>query len=233
MSQHIRLLLVDHNTLLRRCLASTLNRRRDFEVVGDAGAGREAMSLARSLQPDVVVVDPDTPEGGDGIIEQLCQELPDAAVLALTDRADEHARDVLLAGARGCVGKVCEPDDLARAIKQVHAGELVVGSQIMDAILESLHETGNPTAEPAGLTERELDVLRLVAAGHTNPEIARQLFITEHTVKGHLARILGKLGLENRVQLATYAYQHGLADYPETDPPQPGSLPDRAGDPPR
>lgn len=212
MSQAIRLLLVDHNTLLRRCLASTLNRRRDLEVVGDTGCRDEALELARRLEPDIVVIEPDAPEGGPDLIEGLRAELPGAGVLALTHSHHDIARRALLAGARGCVEKSCEPEDLVRAIKQVHAGEMVVGSDAIDSLLGSLNESDEVPAESAVLTEREMDVLRLVADGHTNPEIARLLFITEHTVKGHLAKILGKLGLDNRVQLATYAMQHGLME---------------------
>lgn len=213
MSELIRLILADHNTLFRRCLASALNRRRDFDVVGNAASGRETLDLARSLRPDVVIVEPSLPDGGPDVIRSLCSILPDAGVLLLSSCCDEAIREALLVGARGYVAMTCEPEDLVRAIKRVHAGELVVGPQAIGSILEHLNGNVPHAAQSGGaLTPREMDVLRLVAAGRTNPEIARELYITEHTAKGHLAKILGKLGVDNRVQLATYAIQHGLVD---------------------
>lgn len=215
MSQLIQLLLVDDNTLLRRCLASTLNRRRDLEVVGDTADRDEALELARALRPHVVVIDPDSINDGPELIEALREDLPDSAVLVLTHSHDDVARCAFLSGARGCLEKNCEPEDLVRAIKQVHSGEMVVGSGTIDSLLGSLGEPEPDPMESRGLTSREMDVLRLVAEGRTNSEIANALYITEHTVKGHLAKLLGKLSLDNRVQLAIYAIQHGLAASPE------------------
>lgn len=210
-SDAIRILLVDHQTLLRRSLSVLLNRRRRFDVVGEAATGSEALAQARSLQPAVTVVEPDVPEGGPNLISELCRETPTCGVLVLTSGSPEDgAGRVLQAGARGYLDKSCEPDDLARAIERVHAGELVVSPGATDALLKDLGGETSREPAPSGLTEREVDVLRLVVQGRTNPEIARELCITEHTAKGHLAKILSKLALDNRVQLATYGLQHGL-----------------------
>ena len=211
MSRPIRLLIVDGHTLFRCGLAALLNRRRGLQVVGEAATGTEALTQGVLLQPDVVVLDLAIPEGGSALVTQLCRESPKCAVLVLTpsDQMTE-ARAVLQAGARGCIQKNCEPDELVRAIERVHAGELVVSRLAVEVLLEELSpERANPPGL-ARLTERELEVLHLVMRGLTNPAIARELCITEHTTKGHLGSILAKLELDNRVQLATYAMQHGL-----------------------
>lgn len=214
MSEPIRLIVVDHNTLLRRCLVAVLNRRRDLDVVGEAACGVEAVEVARTQHPDVVLLEPAAPECGLPLIRRLRHEMPDSGLLVLSMCSDNLASQALQFGARGFIEKTCEPDDLVRAIKQVHAGELVVGSGAVDLVLEKLNGSTDATPVCGVLTPREIDVLKLVAAGRTNPEIARELYITEHTVKGHLARILGKLGLDNRVQLAIYAIQQNMVDNP-------------------
>ena len=212
MTAPIRLLLVDHQTLLRRCLSALLSRRRDVEVVGEAVTGAQARLRARALRPDVVVVDPEVPDGGPTLVADLCQQLSRCAVVVLTG-ADgyEAASQALRAGARGYLPKTCEPDDLIRAVERVRRGELVVAPEVDDIVLDGLRSESTRPPSGDSLTSRELDVVRLIARGRTNPEIARELSITEHTVKGHLAKILGKLRLGNRVQLATYATQRGIA----------------------
>jgi two-component system, NarL family, response regulator LiaR len=210
MSDSIRLLLVDHHRLLRRCLVVVLNRRRGLQVAGEAESGEQARAQASSLQPDVIVVEPEVPGGGDALIADLQREAPESVLLVLTAGMTDVSRRALAAGVRGCIQKDCDPGDVAQAIKRVHAGELVVAPAVVASMVSTASNPGNGTVS-AGLTERELDVLRLVTMGRTNPEIALELFITEHTVKGHLANILSKLSLDNRVQLATYALQNGLA----------------------
>jgi DNA-binding NarL/FixJ family response regulator len=120
---------------------------------------------------------------------------------------DPGVGGALQAGARGYLQKSCDPEALVRTIERVHLGELVVAAQAAPL----LNGHGRPHARTEALTDRELEVLRLVARGRTNPGIAHELGITEHTAKEHLANILDKLGLENRVQVATYAVHHGLA----------------------
>ena len=204
----IRVVLVDHPGLSRHGLVALLARRRGLRVVGEADTGMEALALARTVQPDVVIVEPAVPGGGLKLIAELCREVPRCAVLVLTEPTNDDAvGGALKAGARGYLQKSCEPEDLVRTIERVHLGELVVAAHNAPV----LNGHGRSQGSPDGLTDRELEVIRLVARGRTNPGIAHELGITEHTAKEHLANILDKLGLENRVQIATYAVQRGLA----------------------
>ncbi len=208
----IRLLLVDSPTLHRRSLAAILNRRRNLRVVGEAGTAAEAIDVAGTLHPEVAVVEPRVPGGGISLVADLCRVEPACSVLVVTNSSDDgEARHALQAGARGYLDKEREPDDLVRTIERVHAGELVVSPGAASTVLK--HFSGGPSdgAGSGGLTLRELEVLRLVVQGRTNPQIAQELCITEHTVKAHLTKILGKCGLENRVQLVAYALQQGIA----------------------
>jgi len=191
-------LLVATPTLFRRCLVTVLSRRRRLDIVGEAATGAEALLQARSAQPDVAVVDLEVPEGGPRLVADLCQRVPSCGVLVLTlGREGGVAGSVLEAGARGLLEKQCEIEDLLQAIERVHAGELLVAPAVAHTAVRDL--VRGPTREPnvSGLTARQLDVVRLVAQGWTNQEIARELFITEHTVKAHLAKILAKLQLDN------------------------------------
>ncbi len=207
----ITVLIVDNAPLFRRALTALLNRRRNLRVVGESATGAEAIARAASLSPDVVVIDPAVDDGGPDLVTGLCQASPDSTVLVLAlEHDDEAAGRLLQAGARGYLTKQCDPDDLMRAIERVHAGELTVARAVAATVVKAL--TTEPGSGPAqdSLTEREREVLRLVARGLTNRQIAEQLCITEHTVKAHLAKILGKLGLNNRVQLTAYALQNGI-----------------------
>ena len=214
MAKPLRLLLVDNDTLSRRCLSDRLNHDPSLQVVGQAAAAPEALTAAHSLQPDVVVIDPAMPDGGPGLVARLCREAPSSVVLVLTVTEDDRdARQLLRAGARSYLQKNCELsdlDDIAQAIKRVHAGELVVTAMAADAVLKELRGESARAPGEDGLTEREHEVVRLAADGYTNAQIARALSITEHTVKGHVAKILRKLGLDNRVQLTAYAIAHDL-----------------------
>ena len=208
MREPIRVLLVDHPGLSRHGLVALLSRRRGLRVVGEADTGIEALALARAVKPDVVIVETSVPAGGLKLLTELSRELPHGAMLVLTEASsDPGVSGALQAGARGYLQKSCDPEALVRTIERVHLGELVVAAQA--APLLNGHGRLHPRSET--LTDRELEVLRLVARGRTNPGIAHELGITEHTAKEHLANILDKLGLENRVQVATYAVHHGLA----------------------
>lgn len=214
MSSPLRLLLIDTPALHRRCLAAFLSRRRGIRVVGDAASGEGGLGQVQSLRPDVVLVEPEVPDGGSTLVANLHAAAPECALVVLTLGSDESSvRRTLLAGARAYLRKDCEPQELVRVIERVAAGELVLGRGVSESILliEDDHPHGSPLE---GLSERELEVLRLIAQGLSNPEIASALCITENTVKGHVTRILDKLGLENRVQIATYALSHGLAGWP-------------------
>jgi len=160
-----------------------------------------------------VIVEPFVSNGGTELIAQLSQSVPGGVVITLTDSAHEagavSVSEALRAGARAYLGKYCEPEELIRAIERVRRGEILVSAKP-----EAMgHEA--PAGRSAGpdtppLTNRELEVIRLVAEGRTNAAIARAMCITEHTAKGYLAQILRKLALDNRVQLATFALQQGL-----------------------
>lgn len=181
-------------------------------MIGEAGSGSQALAEAQALRPDLVVVEPEVPEGGPPLVADLSRGAAGCAVLVLTGGGDEGAASrALQAGARGYLVKDCAPEELVRAIERVHDGELVLASGAAEAVLKDLGTDPERASGPLGLTAREGDVLGLVVQGRTNPEIARALCITEHTVKGHVARILRKLGVGNRVELAAHATRDGLA----------------------
>lgn len=204
-------MLVDASTLLRRSLAALLGRKRRLRIVGEASSGRQALADVAASQPQVIVVDPELPEGGPTLVAELRRGFPACEVIVLSPGADgASASRALQAGARGYLQKDCEPEALVDAIYRVHDGELVVSQAVASAVVQDLGGGQARREGSTSLTRREIEVLGLVAHGHTNQSIARELVITEHTVKAHMAKILSKLGLENRVQLATYATEHGI-----------------------
>jgi DNA-binding NarL/FixJ family response regulator len=209
---------VDNARLDRRLLAAFLSRRRRFSVVGEAENGKRALAQARALRPDVVLVEPEVFEGGPELVGALCAATPRSLLLVLTRaKHEESPRPLLQAGARGYLRKDdCEPEDVVRAIERVIAGEVVLGPGAGKSIFSDVDADQPRSSDLGGLSGREREVLSLIAAGATNREIARELYITENTVKGHVATILNKLGLDNRVQLATFALRHDLG--PELPP---------------
>lgn len=202
----IRLLIVDDHTLFRRGLVSLLQGERDLEVVGEAASGEEALRLARELQPDVILMDIRMP-GMNGVeaSERLGQEAPGARILVLTvSEEDEDVFAAIRAGARGYLLKNAEADDLITAIRRVHGGEAVLSPAITLRVFQVLQGTA-PFPPLATLTPREREVLRLLAQGADNRQIAEALVVSENTVKTHIHNILEKLGLQSRSQLAAYA----------------------------
>jgi DNA-binding NarL/FixJ family response regulator len=205
-------MLVDGSTLLRRCLALVLGRKKRLEVVAEATSGEQALAEAASAQPEVIVVDPDVPQGGPRLVADLRDSVPECALIVLTASVDGAvARRALEAGALACLQKDCEPETLVDAIDRAHRGEFTMAPGLARAMVEDRPGSHSRATGPESPTARELEVLDLVAKGHTNQGIARELVITEHTVKSHLAKLMGKLGLRNRAQLATYATQHEMA----------------------
>jgi DNA-binding NarL/FixJ family response regulator len=153
-------------------------------------------------------MDPDVADGGPKLVGRLGAAAPRSAILILNSGEEPgKAAALFRAGARGYLRKDCDLEQVVGAIEQVARGEVVVGHLVADTFLADISDDGEGAAQSKVLTPRELDVLKLIATGMTNSAIAGELFITEHTVKGHLGRILDKLGLENRVQLAAYAVQ--------------------------
>jgi NarL family two-component system response regulator LiaR len=207
----IRVLIVDDQTIVRKGIRALLAEVEQIEVVGEAGDGQEAVSQARALQPDVILMDLVMPHV-DGIeaTRQIARDQA-ARILVLTSFAgDDKVFPAIKAGALGYLLKDSEPEDLLRGIEQVHRGEPSLHPTIARKVLQEMQRPSEhpPTQDP--LTDRELEVLRLVATGLTNREIAGRLMVTEATVRSHVSNVLGKLHLANRVQATLYALQEGL-----------------------
>ena len=209
----IRVLLTDDHAIVRKGIRALLATELDIQVVGEAGDGLEAVAQAKALQPDVILMDLVMPKL-DGIeaTRQITAELPDTGVLVLTSfAADEKVFPAIKAGALGYLLKDSSPETLVEAIHQVHRGEPSLEPSIARKVLIELSHPPKQqplTAEP--LTERELDVLRLIAQGGSNKEIAMKLSVSELTVRSHVSNILGKLHLASRTQAALYALQKGI-----------------------
>ena len=220
----IRVLVVDDQALVRGGFRMMLDAQEDIEVVGEAADGREALRRAHELGPDVVLMDIRMPEL-DGIsAARRLLAAPDAPrILMLTTfDLDEYVYEAMKAGASGFLLKDVEPEQLVRAVRTVAAGDALLSPTITRRLIEEFVRrppagTGLP-AELADLTERELDVMRLVARGLSNVEIAGELFVTEATVKTHLTHILTKLRLRDRIQAVVLAYESGLIRPGEAQP---------------
>jgi NarL family two-component system response regulator LiaR len=181
--------------------------------VGEAGDGGEAVARAEALQPDVILMDLVMPDV-DGIVatQQITIRQPGVRVLVLTSFvADDKVFPAIKAGALGYILKDTGPDELVRAIRQVHRGEPTLEPEIARKVLFELAQSSKQPPTPDPLTGRELEVLRLIAQGKSNREIADELVLAEMTVRTHVSNILGKLHLANRTQAALYALKEGLA----------------------
>ena len=212
-SKTIRVLVVDDHLIVRAGLRALLAEVPDMEVIGEAEDGRRATELARSLRPDVILMDLVMPKV-DGIeaIRQITAEHPTARILALTSfSADDKVFPALKAGALGYLLKDTEPRDLVRAIRQVHRGESSLHPSVARKVLQEFHLPHAAEKSPERLTARESEVLCQVAQGLTNQEIADTLFVSEATVRTHVSNILAKLHMANRVQATLYALKTGIA----------------------
>jgi NarL family two-component system response regulator LiaR len=209
----IRVLVVDDHLVVRRGIRSLLATEADIEVVGESQNGREAISAAAHLRPDVILMDLVMPEM-DGImaIERILASQPAARILVLTSfEADDKVFPAIRAGAVGYTLKDFGPDELVRAIQRVHRGESSLHPAIARRVLQELAHPvqQEPPVDP--LSEREAAVLRLIARGESNQDIATTLGIGSGTVRVHVSNILGKLHLASRTQAALYALRQGLA----------------------
>jgi NarL family two-component system response regulator LiaR len=213
MTDVIRILLVDDHAIVRKGIRAVLRTLPGIEVVGEAANGREAISQARELEPDVILMDLVMPEV-DGIeaIRQIKAEESESRILVLTTFAGEDKIfPAIKAGALGYHLKDSSPDALVQAIRQVYRGESALHPVIARKVLQEISGPLDrpPTQDP--LTPREVEVLGLIAQGRDNREIAGLLFISETTVRTHVSNILGKLHLASRTQAALYALREGLA----------------------
>lgn len=213
MDKPVTVLLADDHEVVRKGLRASLDARGKFTIVGEAASGTEAVRLAREHVPDVILMDLIMP-GMDGVeaIRQVKNSSPRTQIVVLTSyHEDEHIFPALQAGANSYVLKDVTMDELAEAIQRAAQGEVTlhprVAARVIQEVQGAKHAELNPFTE---LTDREMDVLKLIANGLGNSEIAEQLVISEHTVKGHVSNILSKLHLSDRTQAAVYAWRQGI-----------------------
>ena len=231
----VRVMLVDDQALLRAGIATILGAQPGVVVVGEAGSGREAVALARTLRPDVICMDVQMPDmdGLEATRHIVADPSVCARVLMLTTfNREDYLLEALRAGASGFLLKNSRPEHLVDAIRAVAAGDALLAPEVTRAVIERAMSpapppgdggaddgagAGGPAAVRGILTEREVEVLRLVARGLSNDEIAAELFLGRATVKTHVSNVLMKLGLRDRVQAVVFAYEHGVARPHETD----------------
>ncbi len=213
MGNPIRVLIADDHAIVRKGLIALLATEPGIEVVGEAQDGRQAITQAESLQPDVILMDLVMPEvDGIAAIQHITAHESNVRILVLTSFAsDDKVFRAIKAGALGYLLKDSGPDELVSAIEQVHHGEASLHPVVARKLLQELSQPSWQTSGRTPLTEREVDVLRLLAQGQSNRQIAIDLMIKEATVRTHVSNILSKLHLDSRTQAALYALREGLA----------------------
>ena len=213
MSEPIRILIADDHAIVREGLRSLIATEPGMELLGEASDGIQAVDKTRALQPDVILLDMMMPrKDGLGAINDIIKENPNARILVLTSFAeDEKVFPAIKAGALGYLLKDSSPQELLQAIRNVYHGEASLHPTIARKLMRELNQPATlpPTTDP--LTEREVEVLRLVAQGLSNDEVAEKLVVSERTVRTHVSHILDKLHLANRTQMALYAVREGIA----------------------
>jgi two-component system, NarL family, nitrate/nitrite response regulator NarL len=219
--QPLRVLIADDHRLFRQGLIGLMRTRPDLiQVVGEAATGQDTIIQAQSLRPNLILMDIQMPDG-DGLQATAClrELLPDTAVVMLTaSEANEHVYEAVRLGAAGYLLKSLDAAELFDLLEGVARGEAAMTRAMASRLLKSV-ASHSDSAHTGSLTEREIDVLRLVARGASNPQIAEELCITVNTVKAHLKNILEKLRLENRTQAAAYAVRCGMFPATEQDHP--------------
>jgi len=218
----MRVVLADDHPLFREGLLSLLQAR-GIQVVGQASDGAEAVALTRDLRPDVVLMDLAMPGvGGLEATRLIKAEMPDIRVVILTvSEADADLFEAIRSGAHGYLVKSTSSTEFFDLLEALERGEAPLSRGLAAKIIRYLAQGGRPATGVAALTPREEEILRLVAEGKTNREIAADLFISDATVKFHMTNILDKLHLENRAQVVAYAHRHGLAPPVEEPPTEP------------
>jgi NarL family two-component system response regulator LiaR len=212
MNEPIRVMIVDDHPVVRRGIKSLLGEEEDIQVVGEAVNGRDALEKVESLKPDVILMDLVMPEmTGIEAIEKITASHPDARILVMTSfAADDKVFPSIKAGALGYLLKDSDPEDLIRMIRQVHRGELSIHPTIARKVIQELNRPAKEPLTPSPITEREVEILQLLAQGMENKEIAARMVVQDATVRTHVSNILRKLQLANRVQATLYALRTGL-----------------------
>ncbi len=212
----IRVLVADDQALVRAGFRMLLGGEADIEVVGEATTGLEAVAKVDRLEPTLVLMDIRMPEldGLEATRRILAQPDPPRILILTTFALDEYIYDALNAGASGFVLKDDPPEALLAAVRTVAAGESLLSPEVTRRVIQQFSRLPRPTKPPGydELTEREVEIFRLLAEGLSNAEVSERLVITDSTVKSHITHILQKLGLRDRVQLIVLAYQAGLVD---------------------
>jgi NarL family two-component system response regulator LiaR len=214
MSDKISILLVDDHRMVRQGVRAFLETQPDLVVVGEADSGQQAVEFVRQHVPDVVLMDLVMPGGMDGVeaTRQVKAHSPRTQIVVLTSyHEDEHIFPAIRAGALSYVLKEIGPEELADVIRKAAQGEAVLHPRVASRVIQEVQGTRDSAPNAfSELSDRELEVLHLVADGLTNAEIADRLVLSEKTVKGHVSNILGKLHLNDRTQAAVYAWREGI-----------------------
>lgn len=209
----MNLIIVDDHILFREGLASIIRSEPDMTITGMAGSVKEAVDLARVLKPDIVLMDFSLPDGtGADATRMILEEHSNCKIVFLTmSEEDENLFDAIRSGAKGYLLKNMQPQKLVAALRSVQKGESALSRSMTLRLMEELSRTKKPeTPQDTTLTLREIDVIRALASGLSNSEIAKQLFISENTVKYHVHSVLRKLGLTGRKELTQYAQERGF-----------------------
>ena len=222
MSEKIRVMIVDDHPVVRRGIQSLLAEEEDIQAVGEAVNGKDALEKAKSLKPDVILMDLVMPEmNGIEAIEKITASMPETRILVMTSfAADDKVFPSIKAGALGYLLKDSDPEDLIRMIRQVYRGELSIHPMIARKVIQELNRPAKEPLTPSPITEREEEILQLLAQGLENKEIAARLVVRDATVRTHVSNILRKLQLANRVQATLYALRTGLTSLEDESPEQ-------------
>ena len=218
----IRILIADDHQLLREGIRNFLSLEPDFEIIGEASNGEEAVTKAEALKPDVMLLDINMPKAnGIEVASQLKESCPEVRILALTIHDDQnYMMNMIQSGAAGYLLKDVEPSMMVQAIRRVHAGESFVEPSLTKKLFRGItdRETQKPSPQAPGMSEsdklsaREIEVLRLIGRGMSNAEIARELYLSEKTVKNHLTNIFRKIDVTDRTQAVLFAIKHKIVN---------------------